>query len=376
MKRLHVISVKFIPTRLSRQHGLSLVELMIAVTLGLLVIASVTLLFVKNNRTRTEMQKTSQQIENGRYATQLLSEDLRLAGYYGELNPASITVPTSMPNACASDSGSLTTAIALPVQGFDNGVLSRSIDGASTIACTSLLTDLRAGSDILVIRRASTCVAGSTGCDAVNYNTSTYFQTTLCSTETSPTYVIDTSATSFVLHKKNCTTAADQRAYYTRIYFVTNNNKTNDGIPTLKVAELGSALDGSSGHFNISALVAGIDQLQIEYGLNTNSLPGGTPDHGAPDVYTADPSSYNGCTATSSPTCQAYWSAVTAVKLNVLARNTQTTKGFSASNPNITYVLGNKADGTANSFGPYSDDYKRHVYSTVIRLNNIAGRLE
>lgn len=325
---------------------------MIAVTLGILVITAVTTLFVNNNRTRSEMEKTSQQIENGRYSTQLLLEDLRLAGYYGELDPASVATPTAMPNACATDSASLTSAIAIPVQGFDNGVLT----GAST-ACSAVLSDLKNGSDILVIRRASTCDPGVGNCDPIDTNT-TYFQNSLCATDTT-TYAINTAASSSV-HQKDCTTTAKQRAYYTNIYFVTNNNKSGDGIPTLKVAQLGVNT------FNVSALVAGIDQLQIEYGIDTNA-------DGVPDTYNADPGSYNGCTSTSSPSCQTYWRDVTTIKLNILARNTQTSTGWSDSK---TYVLGNKADGTSNSFGPYNDAYKRHAYSTLIRLNNIAGRLE
>ena len=72
-----------------RQFGLSLIELMVSVTLGLLILSGVLVVFVNTSAARNEVERTSRQIENGRYASELLTEDLRLAGFYGELNVAS-----------------------------------------------------------------------------------------------------------------------------------------------------------------------------------------------------------------------------------------------------------------------------------------------
>lgn len=345
----------------SQVAGLSLVEMMIGMTLGLMVIATVTVLFVNNNRVRRETEKTSEQIENGRYATQLLLEDLRLAGYYGEFNPGSLPTPATVPDPSATDAVSLAAAMPLPIQGYDGGT-------GLPAGVSTLLTDRRTGSDVLVVRRASTCVAGDAGCDAFDTSANTYFQTTLCQTQLSSLtaatrFLIGTDSNQFIssnpavigsaapptfLAKKDCVTPAVQRTFIARIYFVANNNQSGDAIPTLKVAEL------RSGQFTIAPLVAGIDQLQIEYGLDTNG-------DGEPNVYAANPA-----TATA-------WRQVTAVKVHSLARNSATSGGFTDTR---TYVLGLKADGTDNSFGPYADAYKRHAYTTVTRLNNVAGRLE
>jgi type IV pilus assembly protein PilW len=114
------------------------------------------------------------------------------------------------------------------------------------------------------------------------------------------------------------------------------------------VAELGA------GAFSISPMVAGIEQLQLEYGLDTDG-------DGTPDTYTGAPAN------------AAAWQQVTAVKIHVLARNVQTSGGFT---DNRSYVLGLNSAGNDNVFGPYNDGYKRHAYSTVVRLDNVAGRLE
>jgi type IV pilus assembly protein PilW len=53
------------------------------------------------------------------------------------------------------------------------------------------------------------------------------------------------------------------------------------------------------------------------------------------------------------------------VKLYVLARADAPTTGYLDSK---TYALGTVA------LGPFNDGYKRHVFSTTVRINNVAGR--
>lgn len=344
-----------------QQRGLSLIEMMVGLTLGLIVVAALTVLFVSNSRARQESEKTSQQIENGRYASQLLLDELHLAGYYGEFNPQTLADPSGVPDPSATDFPSLSAAVALPIQGYDGGT-------GLTAGLQNLLTDLRNGADVLVIRRASTCVAGATGCDAANMASSSYFQTTLCTNQLgiltpANQFLIGNSPSLFTtsnpavtgganpppfLATKDCLTPAALRAYYVRVYFLANNDTAGDGIPTLKMAELGS------GQFNIVPLVEGIEQMQLEYGLDADG-------NGTPDSYTTSPLSVSD------------WRKVMAVKVHLLARNAQSSGAYTDTR---SYVLGLQANGNPNTYGPFNDAYKRHVYTTMARLNNVAGRLE
>ncbi len=320
----------------STSKGFSLVEMMIGITLGLLVVAGVGTIFANNYRTRVETEKTNLQIENGRYATQLLTDEMRMAGYYGELDPTSLTTPSTLPDPCDTTNATLVSAVALPVQGVNNAT-----------AAPSCISDLKTGTDIFVDRRASGCVQGTSGCASGSY---VYFQTSLCSTSANQ-YLISTSTSSLSLTAKDCATLADIRSYRTNIYFVANDDQPGDGIPTLKVAELGSA------GFTITPLVEGIDQFQIEYGIDTNG-------DSIPDVYTSDPGTYGGCTGVA---CQTNWRDVVTARLYILARNTQPSGGFTDTH---VYTAG------GNTYGPYNDAYKRHLYTSLVRFNNIAGRLE
>ncbi|MBI3284599.1 MAG: PilW family protein [Burkholderiales bacterium] len=339
-----------------QQCGYTIMELMISIAIGLLLITGLTTIFVGNSRARNELELANQQVENGRYAMQLLSDDLRNAGFLAEFNPFPLTTPTLKPDPCATDSTSLKAALPIAVQGYDMG--------ADAPAC---LSEIRPNTDILVIRRTSTCAVGTTGCDP-EVTGLPYFQASGCSgpTELSSTnsadfYSFDISTANLIKHQKDCVTAAPYYQYRTHIYFIAENNKSGDGIPTLKRAELSAS--GGVATFAVTPLVEGIQDMQIEYGIDNAS-----PTTGSPAFFTADPDKYLTCTGVD---CMRYWRNTVAAKVSLLARNTRMTVGHK---DDKTYYLGLKADGKTMTDGPYNDNYKRHLYTSVVRLNNTAGR--
>jgi type IV pilus assembly protein PilW len=369
---------------LRRQAGFSLVELMVSIVVGMVIIAALSLLFANNSRARQEMDKSSQQIENGRYATQYLRDDLRMAGYWGEFSPALLVAPAALPDPSLTDDASVAAAVPLHVQGYHFGMDSAAY---STLPAgvSSLLTDRKANSDVLVVRRASTCAAGPSaaeaGCSAQDVASAKYFQTSLCSTQLDTLaaaghfdwqFVVSRTPNVFTtsnpnlaaaptfLAQKDCVTPAVTRAVNVHIYYVANNDVSGDGIPTLKMLSLGATSFGSP-----VAIAEGIETLQLEYGLDNGV--GGTAGDGIPDQWNADPAA-----GIAAPAAQVTaWQQVTAVKVHLIARNTQPTGQFTDTR---TYVLGSSVTAD-NQFGAYNDAYKRHVYSTVVRIANAAGRL-
>ena len=65
------------------QLGLSLVELMVAMTLGLIIMGSALQAFTANKQSFRFSQALSRVQEDGRYAMQALARDIRMAGYIG-----------------------------------------------------------------------------------------------------------------------------------------------------------------------------------------------------------------------------------------------------------------------------------------------------
>src|ERR1700732_2366311 len=67
-----------------RQFGYTIIELMISITISLIILASLVSILANNSRTRGEIERANQQTENGRYALQLIVDDLHNAGFLAE----------------------------------------------------------------------------------------------------------------------------------------------------------------------------------------------------------------------------------------------------------------------------------------------------
>jgi len=72
--------------RFSRERGLSLIELMIAMVLGLLIISALFNIFAGTKRSTEFSDGLRTMQENGRYGIATLQQSMRLAGYSTELN--------------------------------------------------------------------------------------------------------------------------------------------------------------------------------------------------------------------------------------------------------------------------------------------------
>lgn len=382
------------------QSGFTLIEMMVAITLGMLIMVALVALFVNITRTNNEMAKTNAQIENGRFAMQLLEGDIVHGGFWGGYVPQydDLTMPASgydwttmapsaVPDPClAYSTANWTTAyknnlIAIPVQSYDSAPT-----GCAVVA------DKQANTDVLVVRYAQTCLPGVGNCEADTAG-KLYLQSSVCELEINggQRYVLDT--TGFTLHQRNCVgtgspqvlpitsgTFAAKRKFISRIYYIRNYAVTaGDGIPTL----VGSQFDLSGGvlaHQAAVPLIEGIEGFRVEFGIDSIGDAGTVVDYTKAAAW-ADPLNrvtllnrgdgipdgvFVRCT-TATP-CTAYQLAnVEAVKLYVLARNKDITGGYTDGK---TYTLG------TTTMGPFNDHYKRHVFSTTVRMINISGRRE
>jgi type IV pilus assembly protein PilW len=345
-----------------RAAGFSLPELLVSVTMGLLIVVSMVTLFFHNSRAQAEIERANRQIESGRYAVDLLSNDLRNAGFYGEFDPTLLAVPAAVPDPCAATLAALKAMLPLHVQGF-----------AADETLPSCVSDVRPHTALIVVRHTRACVSGDPNCSA-NDPAGPLFQASLCdnaselgSANPADWYALDVDPAQLTRHQRDCTTTAGSgtlavtRRFQTHIYFVANNDMPGDGIPTLKRAEL-RYVDGALGFGTIVPLVEGVENLQFEYGIDTHN-------DGTVGLYTSTPADASGC---ADPACAAAnWRNVVAVRLHVLARSPDPTPGYVDAK---TYRLGTIADGSRRTVGPYSDGYKRHVFQTLVTLSNPVGR--
>lgn len=383
----------------SRQLGFSIAELMVGLTLSLLVILALSVLFMNVNRTNTELAKTSSQIENGRFALQILQEDITHAGFWGEYAPEfdnltskaapegdpllMPTTPRAVPNPCAAyatwTEQDIHNLIGIPVQVHRETV-------PSGAACeTDFSANRKAGTDLLVVRHAETCIAGSGGnCEDAAAG-GLYFQASRTYNNYCPAplvpevkpFVLSSVAADFNdMKDKDCATnLVRKRKYISNIYYVRDYaNTEGDGIPTLML----SAQEGSLTHAEAVPLVEGIEAFHVELGIDNKSDSGADVNYASSIVW-ANPNNLISPTnrgdgipdvfvscADAAAACGALQLAnVVVVKLYVLARADSPTAGYTDSK---AYNLGTLA------IAPFNDNYKRHVFSTTVRIQNVAGR--
>lgn len=320
------------------QRGLTLVELMVGLALGLIITAGLLLVFANASTTSRNLDRASQQIETGRYVSELLSEDLRMAGFYGEVQLASATY--SQPDPCSTtpnpvgSSNWLADPLTLPaaVRGYR---------GADALAC---LSNRRAGTDAIAMRRVS---SETTLPAAVPVgNTQHYVQYSYCETDPAMTRLIfGTDAAGFTLRNRGCTAANGLRSYVSRVYFVAACNQCGSGgdtIPTLKRMEL------VGNQIVETPLAEGVETMRIEYGFDTDA-------DGAPNTYLL---TVDGAVP------GAVWENVVAIKLHYVTRSIEKASDSSLATSQ-SFTLG----GTG-AYVAAADGYTRRAYTTVIRLTN------
>jgi type IV pilus assembly protein PilW len=93
--------------------GMTLIELMVGLTLGMAITVAALKLFGDASASAKNIQRTSIQIENARYAAELLKEDIELSGFFGEIGTTAANY--SAPDPCeTTPSGFAATPLRLP----------------------------------------------------------------------------------------------------------------------------------------------------------------------------------------------------------------------------------------------------------------------
>lgn len=330
---------------------------MVGMAIGLVLVAGLSLLFANTSQSGNELNKSIRQIENGRYAMDLLHDDLMLAGYYGEVPADSLS--TSSPNLCATSG-----AVAL---GWDATIPSTPkvpppIVGLSDIEASALsacLPDRLAGTRAFAVHRLDTDTVAPA---AITTTDVLYVQTSRCLADpaTSP-FIASANSADLILREKDCATLSSARKYISRIYYIASCNECGvDTVPTLKMAEL-------RGNRMVPVpLAEGIENMVLEYGFDTtdplDADPATHASKGVPDTFLDKLSGVAGARDND-------WANVVAARVHLLSRTTEPSRGYN--DTGRVYVLGPSATASGDTSG-----FKRRVYTSTVRIINVAGRRE
>ena len=109
--------------------GLTLVELMVAMLLGLLIVGAAVSIFASNTQAYRSTQNLGRIQETGQVAFEMMARDIREAGS----NPCGVYLPEAVANVINGYAGNWYTHWDVPIVGYDNGSLAGSKAGTDAI---------------------------------------------------------------------------------------------------------------------------------------------------------------------------------------------------------------------------------------------------
>lgn len=125
------------------QRGLTLIELMIALVLGLVIVLGVTQTFLSAKNTYLTQNASAAMQEDARYLLSRMSQEIRMTGMFGCLSTDSITLPANSPAAFTTALTSPLTWTVDATKGNRLALVTADVGNAGTVPTWTLVTDCR-----------------------------------------------------------------------------------------------------------------------------------------------------------------------------------------------------------------------------------------
>lgn len=301
----------------NRTAGFSIVELMIAMLLSAFLLLIILSTFMQSNRNQRQDEQLNIIQENGRFAIRAATRALSLGSFWGGLpDPGGITVDPGVGIAgCNAEVTNVAT---------NSIALLNDTSAADLVAAYSCVdnSDFIAGTDALAVLRVA--------------------DSPVTSQVANGTYLAANAATGILFQGTGLPAGAvapvNVWRYVPEIYYIVDQpDAAGNAVPTLCRYALGE----NTASMDRRCLADGIENMQIEYGIDTN------------DDYIAD--YYD-----NAPAAAEQANAVSA-KVYFLVRSITELPGYTN---NKTYNLG------STEILPANDGYLRRVFSATIELKN------
>jgi type IV pilus assembly protein PilW len=325
----------------TQQHGVTLIELMVALAIGSFLMIGAVTVFMQSRSTFRVTESVARMQEDARFVLDAIEPDIRMASYWGlttrtgKVNGrADPTEPTPPGLAVGGQNCGVNWAIDLEahVGGNNNGY---------AWTCAAFGDGAMAGADTLVVRRvsedpiaAAALTAGTLYVQSARFMDSQIF--------------VGTAVPAGFGGAPSASHALSVNGYY-----VSQSSTAADDLPSLRR----KLLQGSAGGPVIveEEVLPGVEDLQVQFGVDTD-VPG-TATRGAVNRYVnADDPILDPASAAFLPNAQ-----ILAVRLWLRVRAEQPENGFTDT---TNYVYADQ------DVGPFNDAFRRIVVSKTVYLRN------
>ena len=341
---------------LKQQTGVTLVELMVALAIGVLLLLGVGLLFSQNRQSYLQNEEIARMQENARLVLGELATDISMAGFYGEVVDRTRVNVTSLAqlNHCQSSTTRYPNWFPEwfwfidPSGGIVDGAVrvATGVTSAEAQQAFSCVPDAVDGTDIIGVRRTS---GTPSFWDALSDGSGLVLP---------PLAPFQTAPTAGIYFRENgedgrlfsgtedaasvgMTAPYEDWEYTPRVYYVRNTAVDGRQVATLCRQRPNNAI--SPVQMVEECLAQGVEDLRVLIGVDVDG-------DGAADAYVSTDRREDLALAVS-------------VRIYVLMRSIRPDPGYVNQN---TYAYGGK-----NFTPPPGDRFHRRVYSTTVALRNL-----
>ena len=255
------------PRGRTAQGGVSLVELMVALVLGLFLIFGAVTIYGKSRTTYRTTEAVARLQETARYAFDTIEPDVRMASYWGLASRADYIVNRAVPgddrpaelDDAAAEIDACGDNFGINLQEYLAGVNGADAAGTWPLACAPFRNEWREDTDVLVVRRGGEAQPAALDTGRLYLQTSriqgSMFVATACTDPKSAACIpADYSPP-----------ASETRTLEATVYYISNQSTARDDVPSLRRKRLvnGSMVD--------EEVVSGVEDLQVQFGVDTNS---------------------------------------------------------------------------------------------------------
>ena len=355
-------------TQLKKQNGLTLIEVMIAMVIGLLLLSGLASLFIANKRIYKEQESMARLQENARFSMNMLIHDIRMTGYTGCVDDLKYVhnhvngTPSSLlafdnPLEGSESGGTWEPSGSTDVTGSilpnSDGITVRYLDDtnlkvqAPYMVTPSADLHLKLGNgllqgeivgvfdcenvDVFQITNASPSTSGS-----ISHNTGSGSP----GNSTKPLdkkYLGDASIVRFISRRYYIGTGSYGGPSLFREVFAQDKNDINNNGNTTEVIE------------QSQELIQGVENMQILYGEDT------VGNDKIADTYVTASNVTN-------------WSNVVSVRIALLFRTIKPNPQIPPDTRVYTLLGGPAAGGI--TVGPMNDQYRRRVVTATVQIRN------
>lgn len=328
MQQSHLKSLK-------QTHGVTLVELMVAIVISSILVLGIAEIFKINKRSSQAQDDSARMQESGRFAFNMLMQDIRRAGYYGG--------NADTPNITGT-SGIIADTNTCPNDNTWGRMLQRRIIGMNDDNTGyTCITNYNAtsSSDILVTRYTDGSNIDDATMDLAANDNAFFIRSSMFEGRL---FIGDqrANATNSVAETPNSVKQLSASAFY--IGTTGRNCRFNDAANNpIPVTALYRETLAATGLPIQEEVASGIEQFQVQYGVDNNT-DGSVNQYFDADDIDGTPD----------------WSEVVTIRFWILAKAECPTNGYAN---NKTYTMGDK---------PYTpgDSFKRQLYSSTVSLRN------